>query len=468
VLVDDAARAVEDRDWPQTWRQGDLELELSYRFEPGAEDDGVTVHVPLRVLGELRADRFEWLVPGLRLELVTALLRSLPKELRKRLVPAPDVAAQVLAGLEPRRRPLLEDVARNVEALRGVAIPPQAWDLSKLPPHLRVTFRVEDPDGEPMASGRDLDRVRAAVRPRLRAELATAAASLERSGLTSWTLDRLPREVTLPGTGEAVRAYPALVDEGATAGVRVLDSPAAQRAAMHAGTRRLLLLAVPSPARSVQDRLSNAAKLTLSAAPHGSVAAVLEDATAATVDALIAEAGGPAWDAAGWQRLRDHVAGELAERTGRVVAQVVAILDAAREVERRLEPLTAAPLAPARADVQDQLIRLVRPGFVSATGAARLGDLERYLKAAVQRLERLPNAVAVDRDRMRAVHELEDVYFQRLREWPEGRPLPDALREVRWQLQELRVSHFAQALGTRGAVSSKRIRRLLDEARPPR
>jgi ATP-dependent helicase HrpA len=464
VLVDDAAGAVEDRDWPQTWRQDDLELRLSYRFEPGAEDDGVTVHVPLRVLGELRPDRFEWLVPGLRLELVTALLRSLPKELRKRLVPAPDVAAQVLAGLEPRRRPLLEDVARNVEALRGVAIPPQAWDLSKLPPHLRVTFRVEDAEGEPMASGRDLDRVRAAVRPRLRAELATAAASLERSGLTSWTLDRLPREVTLPGTGEAVRAYPALVDEGETVGVRVLDSPAAQRAAMHAGTRRLLLLAVPSPARYVRDRLGNAAKLTLSAAPHGSVAAVLEDAIAATVDALTAEAGGPAWDAAGWRRLRDHVAGELAERAAQVVAHVVAILDAAREVERRLEPLTAAPLAPARADVQDQLIRLVRPGFVSATGAARLPDLERYLKAAAQRLDRLPNAVAVDRDRMRAIQELEDVYFQRLREWPEGRPLPDALREARWQLQELRVSHFAQSLGTRGAVSSKRIRRLLEDA----
>jgi ATP-dependent helicase HrpA len=372
----------------------------------------------------------------------------------------PETVASVLAALQPRREPLLDAIARELERLRGVRVPPEAWDLDRLPPHLRMTFRVEDEVRGVLAEGNDLAAVRDRVRPLLRRELTAQAAQLERRGERSWTIGTLPHEVTLPGTGQAVRAYPALVDEGETVGVRVLETPAAQRAAMHAGTRRLLLLTAPSPARFVTGRLSNAAKLALSAAPHGSVAAVLDDAAAAAVDALIAEAGGPAWDDAAFARLRDHVAGSLAEATARVVDQVVAILGAAREVQALLEPLTAVPLQPARADVAEQLRRLVYPGFVTATGVGRLADVERYLRAAARRLERLPNAPAVDRDRMSAVHELERAYRIRLQTAPRA----EALREVPWMLEELRVSHFAQALGTRGQVSSKRIRRVLDEA----
>jgi ATP-dependent helicase HrpA len=330
-----------------------------------------------------------------------------------------------------------------------------------------MTFRVEDDHGRLVAEGNDLDALREQVAPRLRGELAAAASSLERHGLTGWSLGTLPQVVALPGTGQAVRGYPALVDEGETVAVRVLETPAAQRAAMHAGTRKLLALNVPSPIRRVQPRLGNAAQLALSTAPHGSPRAVLEDATVAALEALMAEAGGPAWDADGFARLRDHVAGNLEEATERVVAQVVAILEAAREVLRRLEPLTAAPFRPAREDVERQLARLVHPGFAAATGARRLPDVERYLRAAVRRLERLPDAVAVDRDKLRGVQELEAAYERRLAAAPRGQPLPAALREVPWMLEELRVSHFAQALGTRGQVSAKRIRRAIDEAGSP-
>ena len=475
VLVREDA-AVDEQAWPETWTQGDLTLRLAYRFEPGAPDDGVTVEVPLQVLGQLRPDRFEWLVPGLREELVTALIRGLPKELRRPLVPIPETAAQVLARLEPRRRPLLEDMERAIEALRGVQVPRSAWAVERLPAHLRVTFRVRDEKrqrsgdegraddrgaraesrGRMLAEGKDLAEVRARVRPQLRAELTAAAARLERSGLRSWEIGSLPREVTLRGTGQAVRAYPALVDEGETAGVAVLETPVAQRAAMRAGTRRLLRLTIPSPMRSVRAGLGNTAALALSTAPHGSLDVVLDDALTAALDALVDEAGGPAWDEAGFARLRDHVAGHLAERTAAVVEQVVRVLGAAREVERRLEPLTAVPLQPARADVREQLRRLVYPGFAAA---GRLEDVERYLRGAARRLERLPDAVAVDRDRMNAIQELERLYRERLGE----RPGANSLREVPWLLEELRVSQFAQGVGVRGNVSSKRIRRLLDD-----
>jgi ATP-dependent helicase HrpA len=434
---------------PDAWRQGELTLDLSYRFEPGTDDDGVTVHVPLRALPSLRPDGFDWLVPGLRSELVTALIRSLPKDLRRPLVPIPDVAAEVVAHLQPRRGALRDAVARELEALRGVRVAPDALDPQKLAPHLRVTFRVEDDAGAIVAAGQDLDALRAQVRPRLRAELAAATASIERSGLRAWTLGDLPRSVTLPGTGSAVSAYPALVDEGDSVGVRALETAGTQATAMRAGTRRLLLLTVPSPLRTVQRGLGTAAALTLAGAPHEGV---LDDLLAAAVDALVAEAGGPAWDEAGFERLREHVAARLPIRAAAVAAEVVEVLDAARELGLRIDGLGADPaLQPARLDVAAQLGGLVYPGFVAAAGADRLPDVARYLRAAARRLERLPDAVAGDRDKLATIHALE----------AEFRGRPDAPREIAWMLQELRVSQFAQGLGVQGQVSAKRIRKAL-------
>jgi ATP-dependent helicase HrpA len=441
---------------PATWKQGDLELQLSYRFEPGAERDGVTVHVPLRALPQLRSEGFDWLVPALREELVTALIRGLPKELRRTLVPVPEVAAQVVARLQPRRGPFLDAVARELEALRGVRVPREAWDTSRLPSYLRMRFRVEDERGRVVAEGQDLEALRERARPRLRAELAAATARLEQRGLRAWTIGALPRTVALPGTGQAVRGYPALVDEGETVGVRVLESSEAQRTAMLAGTRRLLMLTVPSPARHVRDRLGRPADLALAGAPHGSLATVLEDITVATFDGLIAQAGGPAWDEAGFAALRDHVAGNLADATLAAARQVVDILEVAGDVRLRLGTLTAPPLHEARDDIARQLGRLVYRGFVTATGVARLPDVVRYLRGAARRIERVPDNPAADRDRMRAVHELEEAYRRRVEA---GVPLP----EVRWLLEELRISYFAQGLGTGRPVSAKRIRRLIDE-----
>jgi ATP-dependent helicase HrpA len=436
-------------------------------FDPGAERDGVTVHVPLKWFPQLKPIGFDWLVPALRLELVTALIRSLPKELRRSLVPVPEVAEQVLARVKPRSEPLLDALARELEALRGVRIPRDAWDPDRLPPHLRMTFRVEDERGALVAEGNDLDALREEVRPRLRQALSAAAKPLEHHGLTDWTIGALPKTVALPGTGQSVRGYPSLIDEGATVGVRVLETPDAQRAAMHLGTRKLLALNVPAPIRYVQGKLSNAAQLTLAAAPHASFRAVLEDATLAALEDLMAEAGGPAWDEAGFARLRAHVAGNLADRTLAATRDAVRILDAARDLEPALEPLArSAAFAAARADIERQLRRLVHPGFITAAGVKRLPDVERYLRAAARRIERLPNAAAADRDKLRGIEDLEREHEARVASWPPGRPLPAALQEVPWLLEELRVSHFAQALGTRGQVSAKRIRKQIRDAAP--
>ncbi|HEY4098977.1 MAG TPA: ATP-dependent RNA helicase HrpA [Baekduia sp.] len=467
LVVPEATAALAGNGRPAAWRQGELVLPLTYRFEPGAEHDGVTVHIPLEVLPRVRSTGFDWLVPAFREELVTTLLRGLPKELRRPLVPVPETAALAVAGMKPRSGPLLEVLARELGATRGVPIPPGAWDPDKLPAHLRMTFSVEDEAGAVLASGHDLAAVREKVKPRLRAQLSAATADLERAGLTAWTIGTLEREITLPGTGEAVRAFPSLVDEGTTVAVRMLESRAAQDQAMRAGTLRLLLLTIPSPARHVQSTLGNQAQLLLAAAPHGSLTAVLHDATTAAAAALMDEAGGPAWDEAGFTRLREHVAGNLAMRTARVMKDVVAILGARADLHRVMQTLIAEPLRPARQDVAEQLGGLVYPGFVTASGAARLPDVVRYLRAAERRLERLPDVVPVDRDRMAGVRELEAELRARVNAYVSARrPVPAALRDAGWMLQELRVSHFAQALGVHGQVSAKRIRKLMDEAGP--
>ncbi|MEY2516774.1 MAG: ATP-dependent helicase HrpA [bacterium] len=458
----DAADLLDPRARPDEWRQGELTLRLSYRFEPGDPHDGITVHVPLAALPTLRPAGFDWLVPGLRHELVVALIRSLRKELRRPLVPIPDVAAQVVERLRPRKGRLVDAVAREIEAARGVRVSTSDFDLERLPAHLRMSFSVEDEGGEVVARGEDLDALRDAVAPRMRAQLAAATIEIERSGLRDWsdaTIGELPRTIELAGGG--ARAYPALADEGETVGVRAFETPQAQRAAMHAGTRRLLALTVPSPRRAVQRGLDRSAALTLAGAPHGGAGAVIDDAVVAALDGLIAAAGGPAWDAAGFAALRERVAGELADTTARIVAQAVEILDAARDVRLTLDAMAPDPAwREARLDVAAQLGGLVFPGFIAATGTDRLADVTRYLRGAQRRLERLPDAPAADRDRMRVLHELE-AELRRRREIAGAAAAP-ALREVAWMLQELRVSQFAQGLGVRGQISAKRVRRALE------
>lgn len=322
LLSDDAHAAVDPRARPNGWKQHGVTMRLSYHFEPGSDRDGVSVHVPLSALGGMDQAGFESLVPGMRHELVTTLIRMLPKDLRHPLVPVPDVATALLERLSPRTEPLLDALRREIETLRGVRILADTWSLDALPAHLRMTFRIEDAE-ETWTEGYDLAALREELRPRLQAQLAQAAPELARTRDRHLGPGDAPARGRPAGTGGAVRAYPALVDEGATAGVRMVDAPQAQAVAMAAGTRRLLQLTVPSPVKPVVDRLGTAATLTLAGAPHGNLGAVVEDATTAALDRLIATGGGPAWDEAEFARLRDHVAGELVAATHELLDQTV-------------------------------------------------------------------------------------------------------------------------------------------------
>ncbi|HEX6497889.1 MAG TPA: ATP-dependent RNA helicase HrpA [Micromonosporaceae bacterium] len=463
LLVNAGAGGVDAADYPDAWQVGDLALPLTYQFEPGTESDGVTVQVPLPVLNRLDPDSFDWQIPGLREELVTALIRSLPKALRRNFVPVPDFARAVLSRVRPGEGPLLDTLERQLRALTGVSVPRDAWQLDRVPEHLKPTFRVLDEDGGTLAEGKDLAALQGRLRGQVRASLSAAASAegIERRGLREWSIGELPRVFEQRRGEYQVTAYPTLVDEGDSVAVRLVDSEVEQRRQMWLGTRRLLLLGSPSPIALVDRRLSNPAKLALSRNPHGGVGALLADCAAAAVDKLIADCGGPAWDADGFAKLRDTVRAGLPDTLLAIVNEVQKILAAAREVERRLSGTGNPLLAPALADLKAQLAGLVYPGFVAATGWHRLADLPRYLRAMQHRLDKLPGNPQRDREQMLRLREVEQEYQQLCRELP---PSAEAgLVQIRWMIEELRINYFAQSMGTAYPVSDKRIYRAMDE-----
>ena len=455
MLVGEAAGAVTQADYPDSWHADGQRLRLSYQFEPGAEADGVTVQIPLPVLNQVDTTGFDWQIPGLREDLVTELIRSLPKRLRVNFVPAPDVARSVLARIDPESGPLLESLSRELRAMTGVEVPRDAWDLSRVPDHLKMTYRVVD-RGKTLAEGKDLANLKLRLAPKVSATLSRASDAVEREGLRTWDFGTLPR---VHERGR-VKAYPALSDEGDSVAIRTYATEAEQRRSMWRGTRRLILLNSPSPAKLLQSKLSNQAKLVLSNTPHGSVAALLDDCVTCAADKLITDLGGPSWDEEGFVRLKDGVRAELTDTTATVFAHAQRILASAHEVESRLKSTTSPTLAPAVADIRAQLSRLVFPGFVTAAGFGRLPHLLRYLRAADRRLERLPDDPYRDTERMRQIQQVEAKYV-RARDADPSNP---KIREVRWMIEELRVSLFAQQLGTAYPISEKRIQKALDQA----
>ncbi|MFJ5778652.1 ATP-dependent RNA helicase HrpA [Streptomyces sp. NPDC093094] len=476
MLIRESAEAVTKADYPDSWRQGQLTFRVTYQFEPGADADGVTVHIPLQVLNQVTDEGFDWQIPGLREEVVTELIRSLPKPIRRHYVPAPNFAKRFLATAVPLQEPLTVTMARELKRMVGVPFEAEDFDWAKLPDHLRITFRIVDERRRKLAEDKDLEVLRLRLKPKARQALSQAAAasasreggeSLERRGLTDWSIGTLTRVFETRRAGQPVKAYPALVDDGDTVSVRLFDTEAEQAEAMWRGTRRLILRNIPvNPAKFASDRLSNAQKLALSANPHGSVQALFDDCAMAAADKLIADFGGPVWDEESYRKLFDKVRAEIVDTTVRAVGQVQQVLAAWQACERRLKGVRSPALLANLADVRAQLDKLVRPGFVTEAGIARLPHLMRYLVAADRRLQQMPTGVQRDTTRMEKVHDMQDEYAWLLEQLPKGRPVPASVREIRWMIEELRVSYFAHALGTAYAVSDKRIVKAIDAAAP--
>lgn len=498
-LVDEASRG-DERDFPARWRQGDQVLSLAYRFEPGAPDDGVTAVVPLALLAQLRPDGFDWQVPGMRDELITALIKSLPKAIRRHVVPAADWAAtfaQDLAGEGPEAHDglpatgLRDALAKRIQRAASQPVSADDFDMTRVPAHLQISFRAVDERGRTVGSDRDLAALQQRLAGRARDSVArsvaraqdaapagrrgaargpapTAPASVgpafaERTGITEWSFGDLPEVVDTRVAGGVVRGYPAIVDEGASVALRIEATPEAAARATRAGARRLVLLAVASPSAYVLEHLTAPEKLALAASPYPSAKALVEDCRVAVADAVIARTApdGVLRTQAAFEAARDALSAVVVDDLFQTVSLVARILTAQRDVERAMRDQNSLTLLGALNDVKGQLAGLVFRDFASRIGVDRLAHLPRYLRGALDRVRTLSDNPGRDRQRMTEFERAAVLYAEAGGTIPLAADAPPPIAHARWLLEEYRVSLFAQSLGTAEPVSLQRIQKAL-------
>nr|WP_313480448.1 ATP-dependent RNA helicase HrpA [Microbacterium sp.] len=497
-LVDDDSRS-DQSEFPTRWQQDDQVLGLAYRFEPGADDDGVSVVVPLALLQQIRDTGFDWQVSGLRAELITALLRSLPKAIRRHVVPAADWAekfGEQLAADGPEHhsgvpaRSLKEALATLIQPLANQPVSAGDFEDARVPGHLMMNFRAVDERGRVVGSDRRLtvlqqrlsDRSRQSVtrslnRPEqtrtphpgpLSASTGEASARgpIEQDDLTDWTFGDLPERLDTKVAGGTVRGYPAVVDRGRSVSLRVEATADAATDAIRDGVLRLVLLTVPSPASYVQNHLTAPEKLALAASPYPNVANLIEDARTAVVRALIEKRvpGGVIRTEAEFRRVRDEVNAQLVDRLFACVSLVAKLLTKSRDVERGIKSQNSLALLGPLNDIRSQLSGLIRSGFIAATGVERLAHLPRYLDGMLERLKTLANEPGRDRARMTEYERVATAFADAGGSIPLDPGAPANLVEARWLLEEYRISVFAQRLGTAQPVSPQRILKVLSSS----
>ena len=463
-LINDDAEQVSKLDFPNFWHQGNLKLKLTYQFEPGTDADGVTVHIPLPLLNQVEMTGFDWQIPGLREELVIALIKSLPKSYRRNFVPAPNYAQAFLSRAVPLEKPLLDTLIYELRRMTGVTVEAEHWNWEPIPSHLKMTFRVVDEDGKKIAESMNLDELKFNLKDRVQESIsAVADDGIEQSGLHIWSFADLPQCYEQKQRGFSVKAFPAIVDEKDAVGIKLFETEFEQAVAMQQGLRRLLLLNVPSPIKYLHEKLPNKAKLGLYFTPFGRVLDLIDDCIACAVDKLIADFGGFVWDEAGFEKLRDFVRENLNEVTVDIAQKVEQILSLNHALNQRLKGKMDFTMAFAFSDIKAQLSGLIYPGFVQKSGYDRLPDLQRYLQAVDKRIDKLAQDVNRDRAAMLRVEQVQQAYQQLLAKLPKSKPISDEIAEIRYMIEELRVSLFAQQLGTKYQVSDKRILNLINE-----
>lgn len=533
-LINEEAADYDDSQFPRQWVQrtdsGELTLDLRYEYAPtagiggartdAAKRDGVAVQVPILFLNQLSPEPFRWQIPGLRHELVTALIKSLPKAIRRNFVPAPDVARAACAALEedysPATDELIPSLALVLRRLRGVVVEPEAFNWDAVPEHLKMGFQVRNARNKILGEGKDLRALQQQLHKEIRGALAdslgasddtmakmvalaqggsggsgTSAASAKKgaknaqgsttaqaadahgsqvreiSGLTEFPADlfpngEIPRKVQRIIATQAVNGYPALVDEETSVGLRIFPTEAEQLHAQRRGIIRLLQLQVPSPVRYVSEHLSHKEKIVFTQNPHGSIDELIRDCTVAALDHLVPHT--PIFTHAEYSELYEHVRAELIETVFDVTKLVAEILSEATALKKAIKKATSLTTMHAVSDVKAQMENLVYTGFVAKTGYDQLVHIPRYLKAAQVRLTKLGPNLHRDNQLMLTVQNLEDSYDNAVKSLPTGTIVPDALRRVNWMIEELRVSFFAQELGTAYTVSEKRIAKAQREA----
>ncbi|HAS6250099.1 TPA: ATP-dependent RNA helicase HrpA [Vibrio vulnificus] len=463
MLFKGDASHVTDLDYPNFWHQNGLKLKLSYQFEPGDDSDGVTVHIPLPILNQIDPAGFDWQIPGLRHELVVSLIKSLPKTLRKNFVPAPNYADAFLSRVTAMEMPLLDALEKELRRMTGATVLREDWKLDQVPDHLKVTFRAVDERNRKLKEHKDLHELKESLKEKVQETLSKVADDdIEQQGLHTWSFGELPQVYQQKRGGYKVKAFPALVDNKDSVEIKLYETEQEQISAMKAGQRRLILLNVPSPIKYLHANLPNKSKLGLYFNPYGKVLDLIDDCIACGVDKLIEEQGGLVWEPEKFEALKEHVRAELGDTVVDIAKQVETILTTAFNINKKLKGKIDFTMAFALSDIKAQIEGLIFKGFATECGWKRLPDILRYMKAIERRMEKLPIDPNKDRLHMLKIESVVKDYKELLNKIPKGLAVPENVKEIRWMIEELRVSFFAQQLGTPYPVSDKRVKNAIE------
>ncbi|MDN3682549.1 ATP-dependent RNA helicase HrpA [Vibrio tapetis subsp. quintayensis] len=464
MLFKGDASHITDLDYPNFWHQDGLKLKLSYQFEPGDDNDGVTVHLPLPILNQVDQTGFDWQIPGLRHELVVSLIKSLPKTLRRNFVPAPNYADAFLARVTPMEAPLLDALEKELRRITGVEVLREDWKLEQIPDHLKVTYRAVDHRNRKLKEHKNIYELKESLKDKVQETLSQVADDdIEQQGLHTWSFGELPKVYQQKRGGFEVKAYPALVDNKDSVEIKLFETEQEQHSAMRQGQRRLVLLNVPSPIKYLHSNLPNKSKLGLYFNPYGKVLDLIDDCISCGIDKLLEQNGGMAWDPEQFEQTKEKIRAELGDTVVDIAQQVETILTTAFAINKKLKGKVDFTMAFALSDIKAQIESLIFKGFATECGWKRLPDILRYMKAIERRMEKLPIDPNKDRLHMIRIESVTNDYKELLNKIPKGVPVPEPIKEVRWMLEELRVSFFAQQLGTPYPVSDKRVKNVISD-----
>lgn len=457
-LLKESAVKLSTNDYPERWQQGSLTLPLSYNFSPGDVDDGISVVIPIGILNQIENTGFDWLIPALRLELITALIRGLPKSLRRNFVPAPNYAQACLAAITQTEGTLTAALEKQLLRMTGVRLPEDAWQGIELVPHLLMNFTIVNEHGKLLKQGRNLDQLKDSLQGKVQASIKKVAdKGIERRDITQWNFKTLPKSYEKKVANITMKAFPALVDKHKSVAIELFEHESLAKQAMLDGISRLILLNIPSPVKYLQEKLPNKAKLGLFFNPFGSINDLLDDCIVAGCQFLVKEYGELPRTEQAFSACKEHVRAEIADCVLSAAIKVERVLSLAHDVRKKMKGKISLNIVQSHGDIKHQLEKMVFKGFITKAGYQRLDDIARYLTAMQRRLEKLQIDPNQDRLKMLEIEKVQKALDTVVAQQPKGQPLSHELAQVYWMLEELRVSLFAQNLKTPFPISSKRL-----------
>lgn len=453
--------------YPDVWSQGNIKLPIDYDFEPGKEHtDGLSIRIPLALLNQVEDTGFDWNIPAYRHELIVALIKSLPKNIRRNFVPAPNFADALIQRFREKTdeldMPLIEAMTTGLFRMTGTRFSKEEFSWENVPEHLKVNFRVVDDKDNIVQQGFNLEEIKQALKGQVKQTIQSVAKQgIEQQDVNDWNFGDLPESYIRKQGNYEIKAFPALVKVGNKVNVELLDDPRQAALKHNQGVTELIIKSLPSPIKFLQQKLPNKSKLVMYFNPFGKVDELINDCIRAVIMKHIGENTPRTPEQ--FESVKETLRGDLNELVLAVALKVEKILSVGHKVSKQIKGKVSLDMLQAQAYIGAHLDSLVFKGFISEAGIDKLDDLHRYMKALEKRLEKIKSDANKDRINQIELDKLYELYDKLMDKIAKDQPVPEEVRDVYWMLEELKVSMFAQTLGTPYPISAKRIKQAIAE-----